>query len=265
MESSYSLPIHRQCAAHLLNLMATADLEKKIVNKTYKRLLHSTDGKVQAACNKQGYSAKNSDVIRSHIGRLFVTKNKTRWNSYFDCMKCFSKLLRKNNEAMENLFKALGLSWFRSNEQEFIHEYVKVMEPVADALDVLQGEISISMSYLLPTLTILREKLNNHQRDTTMKHANPLVCSLLDSLKDRFDHMFNIPQIRLAAICDPSFKVKWLPEEEQDSYKKLLKKEYEKWEKETIEEEKEKYCSLIHKSIKQICISWSLNLLLFCI
>ncbi|KZR96349.1 Uncharacterized protein APZ42_009361, partial [Daphnia magna] len=88
MESSYSLPIHRQCAAHLLNLMATADLEKKIVNKTYKRLLHSTDGKVQAACNKQGYSAKNSDVIRSHIGRLFVTKNKTRWNSYFDCMKC---------------------------------------------------------------------------------------------------------------------------------------------------------------------------------
>lgn len=137
------------------------------------------------------------------------------------------------------------------------------MEPVADALDVLQEEISISMSYLLPTLTILREKLNNHQRDTTMKHANPLVCSLLDSLKDRFDHMFNIPQIRLAAICDPSFKMKWLPEEEQDSYKKMLKKEYEKWEKETIEEEKEKYCSLIHKFIKQICISWSLNLLLF--
>lgn len=142
---------------------------------------------------------------------------------------------------MENLFKELGLPWFRANEQEFIHEYVKVVEPVADALDVLQGESSVSMSYLLPTLTILRDKLENHQKDTTIKHANPLVCSLLDSLKDRFGHMFYIPQIRLAAVCDPSFKVKWLPKDEQDNYKKLLKEEYERFKKETTEEENEKY------------------------
>lgn len=96
------------------------------------------------------------------------------------------------------------------------------------------------MSYLLPTLTILREKLENHQKDTTIKHTNALVCSLLDSLKDRFGHMFRIPQIRLAAVCDPSFKVKWLPQEEQDSYKKLLKEEYERWKKETIEEENQR-------------------------
>lgn len=44
-------------------------------------------------------------------------------------------------------------------ELAFLAEYAKTMSPVAKALDVLQGETSVQMGWLVPTITLLRTKL----------------------------------------------------------------------------------------------------------
>jgi hypothetical protein len=44
-------------------------------------------------------------------------------------------------------------------EEAFFLEYVKIMTPVANALDILQGDNNISIGYLLPSLTALQNQL----------------------------------------------------------------------------------------------------------
>ena len=41
----------------------------------------------------------------------------------------------------------------------FVHEYISVMKNIACALDILQGESSMGLGYLLPTLFVLNSKL----------------------------------------------------------------------------------------------------------
>lgn len=53
--------------------------------------------------------------------------------------------------------------------------------------------------------------------------------------------MFQIPEIRLAALTDPRFKLNWHPKEERDSNKQLLKQEYDQIKNENIDEHSKKY------------------------
>lgn len=172
---------------------------------------------------------------------MFIVFDKNKWTSYFECMKCFSKLLKKKNYSMHQLFNAIGIACFREDEEEFIHEYVKIMQPVVDAFDVFNGDISITVSYLLPTITILRRKLENIQQDIHIKHTHALVCSLLHSLEDRFGYMYQIKELRLAAVCDPKFKLQWLPEKEKATYKKFIQQVYDRWKSEDSKEDMEWY------------------------
>lgn len=175
-----------------------------IVNRAYKRLLFSTDENVQATCNKQGYSTQNSDLIRNHIGKLCVTKNKTRWNSYLECMKCFSKLLKKKYEAMETYLRHLDLV---SRKQTRIYPRIREDPTACGRCSRCASIINFNFNELF------RSKINHSSwktEETSNKHndqnTNAFVCSLLDSLKNQIGHMFKIPQIRLVTVCNPSFK-----------------------------------------------------------
>ena len=48
---------------------------------------------------------------------------------------------------------------FTPVELAFLAEYAKTMSPVAKALDVLKGETSVQMGWLVPTITLLGSKL----------------------------------------------------------------------------------------------------------
>jgi len=41
----------------------------------------------------------------------------------------------------------------------FVAEYVKVMHPVRTALDVLQGDKVVGLGYLVPMLTVVKNRL----------------------------------------------------------------------------------------------------------
>ena len=64
----------------------------------------------------------------------------------------------------------------------FLKDYAEVMKPVAQALNILQGETNHSnayMGYLAPTVTILRDKLS---KKLDIPATKPLVQVLLDGI-----------------------------------------------------------------------------------
>lgn len=96
---------------------------------------------------------------------------------------------------------------FTPVELSFMTEYVKTMSPVAKALDVLQGDTTVQMGWLVPTITLLKMKLQH--LGISAKICEPLVASLLAGLESRFGEMLKDPELIAAAILVPKFKTCW--------------------------------------------------------
>ena len=103
------------------------------------------------------------------------------------------------------------LSSFTPVEIAFLHEYAKTMSPVAKALDVLQGETTVQMGWLLPAITLLRTKLL--QLQVASKICDLLIGALLAGLENRFGQMLADPELIAAAILVPKFKTCWTSDE----------------------------------------------------
>lgn len=66
-----------------------------------------------------------------------------------------------HNSGTVSLFFISYFNRFSPVELAFLAEYVKTMSPVAKALDLLQGESSVQMGWLVPTITLLKAKLQH--------------------------------------------------------------------------------------------------------
>ncbi|XP_030581715.1 uncharacterized protein LOC115777851 [Archocentrus centrarchus] len=113
--------------------------------------------------------------------------------------------------AITAVFSALKIPMFTPAELSFLAEYVKTMSPFAKAVDVLQGEASVQMGWLVPTVTLLKTKLQ-HLRISS-KLCGPLVDALLAGLEKRFGQMLTDPELIAAAILVPRFKTCWTEDE----------------------------------------------------
>ena len=89
-------------------------------------LRRSAELKLVALCNKQSGSSKNSDIIKENLGKLFVKKNDTRWNSMYNSMYRVDRFLQKQPTELDTVIGLLGLPLFRPIEVEYVHEYIKV-------------------------------------------------------------------------------------------------------------------------------------------
>ncbi len=68
----YSLPPHRRCASHTLNLIATKDVYKQM-DALLKNLKESTESKMKQIWNKQSRSTKASDeILKKKQNGLFL-------------------------------------------------------------------------------------------------------------------------------------------------------------------------------------------------
>ncbi len=72
-----TLPVHRRCVCHLLNLDSKADVDN-IKDPLFNELRTAVEEKLQSLWNKQSSSSNNSYIIRRHLGQLFILKNETR-------------------------------------------------------------------------------------------------------------------------------------------------------------------------------------------
>jgi len=180
-----TLPQHRKCACHLLNLVAKADI-LKIKHPGFQHLCKTTLQKLQLLWNKQTSSSLNADIIKQYLDQLLILKNDTRWNSEYQATNCIVRLLKKKNTEIRRLFKELKTTPLTPNEEQFLQEYSRIMKHIADALDVLQGDKNIGLGFLLPTIAELKEKLQKLQDGTSITHCQPLITGLLDAIHFRY-------------------------------------------------------------------------------
>ena len=152
-DSEVSLPQHQRCAAHTLNLVTTSDVSLANNDAQYKKISRAALAKCSALWNKASRSTSCADIVREKLNACLVVLNATRWNSFFDSVNKLRHLLDKTPEdVFAEVFQALGVVPFTDNQQAFLVEYCTVMEPLARALDILQGDKNLYIGYLLPTL-----------------------------------------------------------------------------------------------------------------
>ena len=86
---------------------------------------------------------------------------------------------------------------------------LKILEPFADATDILQGERVVTASHVIPAVNGLRSSLTATAKPgvVTSKSAQRFKTALLESLNRRFAVMESNPFFMTATVLDPRFKL----------------------------------------------------------
>ncbi len=177
-----------------------------------KRCSTQTFAKLTAVWNKKNRSTNDADLIQAAIGSLLVTPGDTRWNSTYDAVaKMHKEFCNAELEGkMDKVFDDLGVKRLTPQQKVFVAEYVEVMKPLCCGLDYLQGEKDIGLSYLLPTLTLMKGQLKDmiERVDNSLTICAPLAQVILNGLNTRFADVFADSKAKLAAAVHPKFKMR---------------------------------------------------------
>ncbi|KAL7635162.1 UNVERIFIED_CONTAM: hypothetical protein RMT77_014148 [Armadillidium vulgare] len=141
-------------------------------------------------------------------------------------------LLTQHKNVLNDLMTALQLPCFKDIEIEFLEEYILVFQPIAVALDRLQGDKSCFYGTLLPTLLVIEKKFKR-LNTSLLKHVHPLLTALASGFENRFREFLSLHSSAytavLASICNPNHKIKWLAinpeyntEENRKKYQEML-------------------------------------------
>ncbi|XP_060777268.1 uncharacterized protein LOC132886535 [Neoarius graeffei] len=86
------------------------------------------------------------------------------------------------------------------------------MTPVTQATNILQAETNVQMGWLLPTVKLLKIKLDRIK--LKLKYCKPLVDALQVGIEDHSGPMMEDPELVAAAILLPKFRTNWTQEDE---------------------------------------------------
>lgn len=208
------LPPHMRCAAHTLNLIATADAENALKDDTFKTTFVTVMNKARALWNKQNQSAQCAEKIHESFKKKFVTPNATRWNSVYDSVQCLLDIIDTvgdikafNKVITENPIKA---GKFTAEQVKFLREYLAVMEPVAEGLDRLQAEKDAYQGVFLPIICLITQELQEKLEDSELAEVRPLTKALLKGMQKRFEAPLSNSDYQLAAAFHPTFRLDWM-------------------------------------------------------
>jgi hypothetical protein len=207
-DREYHLPRHQRCACHTLNLITTNDINDAEQDPAYKKLSRAAFSKCQDLWNKYGRSALAVDIVMDAFRLGLKRSNTTRWNSVFLAVERLMRLIDENGEdAFYSVCTKLDMPRLKPPELFFLNEYVSVVRPLAQALNILQAENKMFMGYLLPTVVMLREKMATKKSSATT--CKPLITAMINGIDRRFHDVFNDAEASAAAILHPKFKMSW--------------------------------------------------------
>ena len=87
------------------------------------------------------------------------------------------------------------------------------MRTLSEALDILQADQKVNVGYLLPTLKLLLKKMEDLIYKSDIKHCMPIVTTIINSIKSRFEECFEDNDLKIAAMLNPQFKTSWIEEQ----------------------------------------------------
>ena len=82
-----------------------------------------------------------------------------------------------------------------------------VLRPLCNALDVLQGEHSAGLGYLLHTLTVVKNQLSDSNQSLAI--CKPLEKAVMTGIDKRFSETLNDLKCQLAALAHSMFNLDW--------------------------------------------------------
>lgn len=245
LENEIEMPPQRRCISHLLNLTPT-DFQKRLAGVA-KRALFQTLNKLHVLWNIIHYSSFAKTTCKKILGLILTSPNETRWNSWFDAVKMCNnpKVKLHLNKLIEQLKSDLrcatakNLQILTSQDFKVIEQYIKVFEPIAIALDVMQNEKNASQGYIMPVLISMKHRIDQID-DSTSTLTRDFKAAMLSAIDKRFEHYFVFTQcnkdLLLAAVSLPRFKISYIArDDDRIITKSLLIAECKKMAKDVIQ------------------------------
>ncbi|KYN15182.1 hypothetical protein ALC57_12591 [Trachymyrmex cornetzi] len=204
-EFEVSLPKQFRCIAHTLNLLASHDSLEAQNDQSYCKIYTSTFRKATDIWNLVSRSTKAADIFYD-ICKCLKIPCKTRWNSFYDSFKAILNVKKHLEDVCEKLEKPK----FTDCQISFMKKYIKVMEPIASALDFIQGDKNSCFGHVLPVLFQMKHQLEKH-----LRFCKILRDTLLMALDKRFKNIIDLTNAYsryyiLVTISIPKLKLKWL-------------------------------------------------------
>lgn len=214
------LPPHRRCLSHILNLIGS-NFEKNLSGRA-KTAFVTTFSKLQTIWVFPRKSSQAKTFATEVLGCVLKIPCETRWNSKYDAVKHVFDLKPKINEYVdklkENIHRASHMPKITNEDWVVISAYLKVMEPVATSLDILQSERNGDQGLIVPALLTMRHNIAQVTGGTLSRHFQEAMMNAVDH---RFSKYLNINEINrelvVAAISSPKFKFDFIENDDDCS------------------------------------------------
>ena len=136
----------------------------------------------------------------------------TRWNS--DLVMIRSVLTLSN----EQLLSVNCTTVLTPSERETLTMFCNVLKPFEDVTDLVQGELQVTSSVVIPCILALRTRMNAMQTD---KKAHQLASTLHNSITKRLNKYETSEVFIAACMLDPRFRLSWC-RTDADKHKDML-------------------------------------------
>lgn len=167
----FKLPRQRRCYSHHCNLLPK-DFDKALpstADKAFKQMYN----KLHSLWSTTSRSSMSKTICKAVLGCTLKIPCETRWNSKFDSIKKVYTIITREENHDKNeiniLIKRLRTELKSTSHLQLIEKadvlvmrkYINVMEPVAYALDTLQGEFNCSQGLILPVLISMKHRIES--------------------------------------------------------------------------------------------------------
>uniref|UniRef100_A0A9J7XLQ1 BED-type domain-containing protein n=1 Tax=Cyprinus carpio carpio TaxID=630221 RepID=A0A9J7XLQ1_CYPCA len=190
-ELNVFLPLHHQCAAHTLNLIATTDLDKAASQGVSRKLYRNAMSKCAAIWNKANRSSGAADAIEEIAQMRCLVPSVTRWSSEYHAIE---KLMSLTESQLNGISDQLKL-----------------------------GEKNCYFGYIVPTILSLKAKLA--EKLTQVQFSAHILSAVIKAIDTQFGQVLASHEARMVASTIPKFRLWWLADEERGAMKTAMVQE----------------------------------------
>ena len=154
-------------------------------------------GKCAAIWNEAHRSSAAAEAVKDIANMRVCVPCVTRWSSEY--MAIF-KLIGLTQEQLDDICGRLGVTRLHPHEMTFLKEYVAVLQPLAQSIDLLQGEKNCYLGFLIPTILSLKTKLSDKLPHVT--YSANIITALTEALDKCFGAIMSSHEAKMATTTN---------------------------------------------------------------